>query len=39
MIDLDNWLSERYRVTAPLETEEEGPQTENSELDLKGERD
>ena len=39
LLDLDNWLSERYRVTAPLETEEESLLTENSERDLKGERD
>ena len=38
MIDLDNWLEGRYRVPAPLDSDEEGTTGENS-ADTKGESD
>jgi hypothetical protein len=39
LIDLDNWLGERYRVAGPAETPEKNAATENSEFHIKGECD
>jgi len=39
LIDLHNWLSERYRISTPVETREEGGQTPVAEPGAKGERD
>jgi endogenous inhibitor of DNA gyrase (YacG/DUF329 family) len=38
LIDLDNWLEERYRVPAPLDPDEENAPGESS-ADTKGELD
>lgn len=39
MIDLDNWLEGRYRVTAPFDPREDAEAQEESPTDTKGERD
>ena len=38
LIDLDNWLAERYRVPAPAEVQEMSPSEENSAPDAEGDR-
>jgi len=36
LIDLDNWLSERYRLSAPVERQDKNRPAEESEQDEKG---
>ena len=39
LIDLDNWLAGRYRISAPVETAEENAPVEDSVTDTEGDRD
>lgn len=39
LIDLDNWLAERYRISAPVETDEKNASAENPVPDTEGDRD
>jgi len=39
LLDLDNWLEERYRVSAPAEAREESLPGENPVLGGEGDRD
>ncbi len=39
LIDLDNWLSERYRISAPGETEDEAAVPRVAEPGAEGDRD
>jgi len=39
LIDLDNWLAERYRISAPVETDEKNASAENAVPDTEGDRD
>jgi len=39
LIDLDNWLAERYRILAPVETDEKNASAENAVPDTEGDRD
>ena len=38
LIDLDNWLAERYRVAGPADAPEKSAAAEQHEFDSKGER-
>jgi len=38
LIDLDNWLSERYRISTPVESREKAEPSSASEQTTKGER-
>jgi endogenous inhibitor of DNA gyrase (YacG/DUF329 family) len=39
LIDLDNWLAERYRIVSPVEAAEKEAPTENRVPDAEGDRD
>jgi endogenous inhibitor of DNA gyrase (YacG/DUF329 family) len=39
LIDLDNWLAERYRISAPVEAAEKEAPAENRVPDTEGDRD
>jgi endogenous inhibitor of DNA gyrase (YacG/DUF329 family) len=39
LIDLDNWLAERYRISPPVETGEKNASAENPVPDTEGDRD
>jgi endogenous inhibitor of DNA gyrase (YacG/DUF329 family) len=39
LIDLNNWLAERYRISAPVEATEKEAPAENPAADTEGDRD
>jgi endogenous inhibitor of DNA gyrase (YacG/DUF329 family) len=39
LIDLDNWLAGRYRISAPVDTREKNASVENPGPNTKGDRD